>query len=205
MAGYQQLPENIANRLSPMNTHYYKRFRMEFDLTRERLDVPELPDGYSWQEWVAGLETRHAWVKSQSFREELDSTVFQCLGDYSGCLRLMRDIAQQAGFLPDATWLISRRLEGSEGYADCGTIQAVRVTETLASIQNVGLIPSCRKLGLGRALVLRCLAGCQELGLHRVALEVTAGNQAAVQLYRRVGFRPTRTMYRTVEATAVGV
>ena len=39
----------------------------------------------------------------------------------------------------------------------------------------------------------------------RVSLEVTANNAAAVELYRSVGFRATRTMYRSVDYDAIGV
>ncbi len=186
-----------------MSTHYYKRFRMEVDLSRGSLPMPELPAGYAWKAWQPGLEERHAWVKLQSFRDEVDSTVFECLGDYSGCLRLMRDIARQEGFLSRATWLITWESESGEAAEDCGTIQTVKVSEQLASIQNVGVAPDHRGQGLGRALVLQCLTGCREQGFQRVALEVTAGNLAAVNLYRRVGFHVTRTMYRSVEAAAV--
>lgn len=185
-----------------MTTRYYKRFRMECDLTRRSISVPALPEGYGWHAWDLGDIDRHAWVKLQSFREEVDSTVFECLGDYQGCVRLMRDIASQAGFLPQATWLISASDPEAGRREDCGTIQAVALTETLASIQNVGVSPLHRRLGLGASLVARCLAECQQLGLHRVGLEVTAENVAAVSLYKRLGFQVTRTMYRTVEVSA---
>ncbi|MBI1348906.1 GNAT family N-acetyltransferase [bacterium] len=185
-----------------MTTHYYKRYRMECDLTQGAISIPALPEDYVWQNWRAGCEDRHAWVKLQSFREEVDATVFECLGDYQGCLHLMRDIAGQDGFLSDATWLISLFNPADGKREDCGTIQAVALTETLASIQNVGVTPMHRGLGLGRALVSRCLAECQAAGLHRIGLEVTAGNLAAVHLYRTLGFKVTRTMYRTVDVSA---
>lgn len=185
-----------------MTTHYYKRYRMEFDLTRGSIAVPALPEGYVWEAWDAGCVDRHAWVKLQSFRDEVDSTVFECLGDYQGCLYLMRDIASQAGFLPQATWLISACDPQAGQREDCGTIQVVAITDSLASIQNVGVSPLHRGQGLGRALVSRCLAECRAAGLHRVGLEVTAENQAAVKLYRQLGFQVTRTMYRTVDLSA---
>lgn len=187
-----------------MPTCYYKRFRMECDLTTGPVAVAELPDGYCWQCWRPGLEDRHAWVKSQSFEAEVDSTVFACLGQYESCLRLMRDISTQSGFLPLATWLVaaSDPADPEHGLEDCGTIQAVALSPTLASIQNVGVVPEHRGRHLGRALVLKCLAGCQTAGIRRVSLEVTAGNRAAVELYRRIGFRVTRTMYRTVDLAA---
>lgn len=182
-----------------MTTHYYKRFRMECDLTQGPVAVPALPAGYRCIAWQPGQEERHAWVKFQSFRDEVDSSVFECLGEYQGCLRLMREIARQEGFIPAATWLVTSVSPNGKPCEDCGTIQGVALTEQLGSIQNVGITAAHRGLGLGRILVLQALAGFQAAGLHRVSLEVTANNAAAVGLYRSVGFRATRTMYRSVE------
>jgi len=67
------------------------------------------------------------------------------------------------------------------------------------AIQNVGVVPEYRGRGLGRALVLQCLAGFQAAGVPRVYLEVTACNLPAVQLYRSIGFCLARTTYRAVE------
>lgn len=187
-----------------MTTHYYKRFRMECDLTLGPITPVPLPAGYRFVAWQAGLEDRHAWVKFQSFRDEVDSSVFECLGEYQGCLRLMREIARQDGFIPEATWLVTHAANGSRQTEDCGTIQGVGLTDHLGSIQNVGITPGHRGQGLGRSLVLQALVGFQQAGLHRVSLEVTANNTAAVELYRSVGFRTTRTMYRSVEYDEVG-
>ena len=67
------------------------------------------------------------------------------------------------------------------------------------AVQNVGVAPEHRGCGLGRALILRSLAGFQATEVPRVYLEVTACNLAAVQLYRSVGFRLARTTYKAVE------
>ncbi len=69
----------------------------------------------------------------------------------------------------------------------------------IGAIQNVGVIPSYRGLGLGRALVRRALEGFCQAGLHRAYLEVTAENASAVQLYRDVGFRRAKTLYKAVD------
>ena len=180
-----------------MSLAYYKRYRMVCELAHAVLTVPELPDGYAWTAWERGQEDRHALVKFHSFRDEIDSEVFECLGDYHGCYQLMRDIAQQPGFLPDATWLIT--VPGRTGFEDCGTIQGVIVSETTGCIQNVGVSPSHRGQGLGRALIQRCLLGFQSAGMKRVTLEVTANNSAAVELYRDLGFRATRTLFRQLD------
>ncbi|MCA9071315.1 MAG: GNAT family N-acetyltransferase, partial [Planctomycetaceae bacterium] len=69
-------------------------------------------------------------------------------------------------------------------------------------VQNVGVIPEHRGLGLGRALVLRSLEGFRSTGLKRVYLEVTADNKQAVTLYQSIGFKLTRTLYKAVPTPA---
>ncbi len=101
---------------------------------------------------------------------EVDAHVFPCLGDRYGCRRLMSEIRRKAGFLPEATWMIAC----PEGYV--GTVQGVKDHGPIGAIQNVGVIPSYRGMGLGRALVRRALSGFCQAGLHRAYLEVTAGN-----------------------------
>ena len=105
----------------------------------------------------------------------------------------MREIRRKPGFLPGATWLIAC----PEGYV--GTVQGVMDRGPIGAIQNLGVIPAYRGLGLGRALVRRALRGFYQAGLRRAYLEVTAENAAAVQLYRSLGFRRAKTLYKAVD------
>lgn len=171
---------------------YYKRFRMEIDLDGSA-PPPPLPAPYRWVAWEEVLIDRHAEVKYLSFRAELDAQVFPCLGDRHGCQRLMREIRRKPGFLPGSCWLIAR----PEGYV--GTIQGVIDRGPIGAIQNVGVVPAYRGLGLGRALVRQALEGFYRAGLRRAYLEVTAENAGAVRLYRAVGFRRAKTLYKAVD------
>ncbi|HEY2251304.1 MAG TPA: GNAT family N-acetyltransferase, partial [Planctomycetaceae bacterium] len=101
-------------------------------------------------------------------------------------------------FVPQATWLISCRVAPQQA-EDCGTIQGLIQTGQWGAVQNVGIAPEHRGRGLGRALVLKSLAGFQSVGVARVYLDVTARNTAAVQLYRSLGFRLARTTYKSVD------
>lgn len=175
---------------------YFKRYRMEFDLIQTPLPSVVLPEGYHWAEWNEADIERHALVKHRSFRDEIDSEVFSSLGEYNGCLRLMNEISQRDEFLGPATWLIVY-LDDKGFPQDCGTIQGLNLTGSLGSIQNVGVVPEHRGLGLGRALVAKCLEGFALAKNSRVVLEVTASNLHAVKLYRGLGFRITKTMYRS--------
>jgi ribosomal protein S18 acetylase RimI-like enzyme len=171
---------------------YYKRFRMEIDLDGAIL-ASVLPRSFVWVPWEESRLDQHAEVKYLSFLGEVDAYVFPCLGDRFGCRRLMCEIRRKPGFLPGATWLIAC----AEGYV--GTVQGVMDQGSIGAIQNVGVIRTYRGLGLGQALVRRALAGFTQAGLRRAYLEVTAENGAAVQLYRNVGFRRAKTLYKAVD------
>ncbi|MCR9232547.1 GNAT family N-acetyltransferase [Gimesia chilikensis] len=175
---------------------YFRRFRMEIDLLNARLVDDPLPEGYRWCPWELTTLDRHAITKYHSFRSELDARVFPCLGDIDGCRKLMRDISTQRNFLPGGTWLITWDGMGNEEPVDCGTIQAIVPSRIMGAIQNVGITPKHRGLGLGRALVTKCLLGFREAGVKRAYLEVTAENEPAINLYRSIGFRLTRTLYK---------
>jgi GNAT superfamily N-acetyltransferase len=177
-----------------INISYFKRFRMEIDLNE--LPPPEaLPEGYSWMPWDNTLVDLHAEVKAQCFQDEIDAVVFPSLSNRDGCFHLMREISRKPGFLGDATWLIAH------GGEFCATVQGICERSGLGAIQNLGVTPRYRGRGLGRALLLKALYGFWRAGLGRAHLEVTAQNDAAVRLYRRVGFRCRKTLYKAVDTS----
>lgn len=175
-----------------MSVTYFKRFRMEIDLALAP-PPPDLPLGYYWVPWHAAIVAAHAQVKHRCFANELDATIFPCLGDPDGCEKLMEDISSRRGFVPQATWLIG----SPSGYV--GTVQGVTDRYPMGMIQNLGVVPEARGLGLGSALLLKSLSGFRAAGLAHGMLEVTAQNTRAVRLYRRIGFRRARTVYKAVD------
>ena len=176
-----------------------RRYRMEIDLGRAVLPKPLLPDGYVWRKWDPELLERHALVKWESFRSDFDSRVFACLGELDSCRRLMCEITRQRNFVPNSTWMIAFHPHDDWPAADCATIQGLKRSWRHGAIQNVGVVPDHRGQGLGRALVLQSLLGFRRARLKRVLLEVTAGNRIAVDLYRSIGFRITRSMFRPAQ------
>ncbi|MCY2933852.1 MAG: N-acetyltransferase [Planctomycetota bacterium] len=174
-----------------MAVTYFKRFRMEMDLTSWK-SASDLPDGFFWRAWSENLIDLHAEIKFLSFSHEVDSQVFPILGDRWGCQRLMREIRLKPGFLPQATWLIGC----DQGY--CATIQGVVDRTGFGSIQNVAVLPGYRRRGLGKALVSKSLDGFASYGLRKAMLEVTAENPNAVRMYRDMGFTKSKTTYKAV-------
>ena len=182
-----------------MNLQYVKRFRMELDLGRWKRPRIELPIDYRLVAWHTTLVQAHAEVKYASFRGEIDAQVFPCLGELQGCERLMSEIEAKDGFLPEGTWLAENVGTGPSSAEYCGTIQAVRTQKGKANIQNIGVTPFHRGRGIGTALILASLLGLHYQGIRCVGLEVTAENENAVRLYRQLGFRTARTLYKAVE------
>ena len=177
-------------------SNYVRRLRMELDITQRPPAAPVLPEGYRWIPWTFTALERHAAVKYLSFRDEFDAKIFTSFRSYANCHRLMRCISRHERFAPAATWLIARiPFDSWSTNLDCATIQGIVKSRYLGAIQNVGVVPEHRGCGLGRALVLKCLNGFRTLGMHRVMLNVTASNEAAIELYRSLGFRPKRTFY----------
>jgi GNAT superfamily N-acetyltransferase len=170
---------------------YFKRYKMEADLVP--LPPPELPPGYAWLPWHPNLLEVHAEVLFQSFHQEIDSAVFPSLGDRAGCTCLLTAISRKPGFVPEATWL----LHGPGG--PCASVQGLRERGGVGAIQNLGVTPLYRGRGLGEAVLRLALSGFRRAGLVRALLEVTAQNDAAIRLYRRLGFRRAKTIYKAVQ------
>ncbi len=177
---------------------------MEFSFAERKLELPVLPDGYRFVAWNPMDLDRHATAKFQSFQGEFDSQVFASLATLDGCRRLMLEIASQRTFLPEATWLVCRAAASGtvSPLVDCGTIQGIASGRDSGSIQNVGVTPESRGIGLGRALLVKALHGFRNFGVKRVYLEATAENAPAVELYRSIGFRLVRTTYKHMQGAA---
>jgi ribosomal protein S18 acetylase RimI-like enzyme len=172
---------------------YFKRYRMALDLARPLPPVPTLSGDYFWLPWDDSLISAHARAKYASFQSEIDSQVFPSLATENGCEQLMRAIRQKPGFLPGATWLLAC------GPDYCGTVQGVRDRAGHGGIQNLGVAAAHRGRGLGTALLLQAMHGFRRALVPEAVLEVTAENAAAVRIYRRMGFRCRKTIYKAVE------
>lgn len=175
---------------------WFRRFRMVFDLRHQAVPQAALPTGYSLLPWEEQLLDAHASVKYQSFVEAADTAVFPSLGDEEGCLRLMRDITERPGFLPESCWLLVFREGASGRQYPCGTIQGLQTEPDTGAIQNVGIIPGHRGRGAGQRMIAASLTGFRNHGMRFVTLEVTARNPGAVRLYSRMGFQIRHVVYK---------
>lgn len=56
-------------------------------------------------------------------------------------------------------------------------------------ITNVAVRPEDRRLGIGDQLIDRLIDELDQIGIHRITLEVRRSNQAAIHLYEKHGFK----------------
>ena len=159
-----------------------------------------VPEEYRLAPWRPELLDAHAAAKLDAFAGEPDGRLFPALATARGCRALMADIARQPLFVPEATWLAVRRSDPLGQEEPVGTVQGIGGARSVGAVQNVGVVPECRGLGLGRALLARALLGFAGRGYRRVYLEVTAENAAALAVYRSLGFRPVRTLFKAERA-----
>ena len=182
-----------------MDLMYFKRYRMEITLAGRDLAPPRAPEGYRFEAVEPGLAGRlcRGQVSELSRRDRR-----QCLplpGRIGRLPPLDAGDRPQAG-LPAGNDLASDlrpRLPKRPEF--CGTVQGIRDVSGLGAIQNLGIAPEHRNGGLGTILLFYALQGFRRAGIGRVYLEVTAQNEGALRLYRRLGFVTVKTVYKAVE------
>lgn len=181
-----------------MAVTYFKRYRMETRLTSSR-SRSLVPPEFRLVPWSMKMVGDHAEVKWRSFRDAIDAHVFPCLGELDGCRELMIELAGRKDFVPEATWLIWRDAGRFRAPQPVGTIQGLFASRREGAIQNIGVHPEYRGLGLGSALINASLSGFRQVGCHRAHLEVTVENSSAIRLYERLGFQRTETVYKIAD------
>ena len=182
-----------------MSLTYFKRYRMELRLDRVPLDHIVVPEGITLLPWSPSLVAQHAAVKFASFSQEIDTHIFPCLGEKDGCKHLMREIVSRSNFVPESTWLAVRANEFAHEVQAVGTIQGLLASPREGAIQNLGVHPECRNLGIGKTLLLHALRGFRAAGCMFANLEVTVQNTAAIRLYERYGFQRVETLFKVAE------
>ena len=90
------------------------------------------------------------------------------------------------------TTLIYLAYAGDEavGIATCFVGFSTFYARPLVNIHDLGVVPSFRGRGIGRALLAAVEAKARELGCCKVTLEVLSDNVRARAIYERAGFGP---------------
>jgi ribosomal-protein-alanine N-acetyltransferase len=87
--------------------------------------------------------------------------------------------------------LVLEAAPGPDGRSRLYAYCAFRVVLDEAHVMNLAVAPDARRRGLGRRLLAFALGRAARAGARAAFLELRAGNQAALSLYRSLGFRET--------------
>jgi GNAT superfamily N-acetyltransferase len=175
---------------------------LDFDITQYSVD------SIKFEPWSTRLLNDHCTALHQSFCWEADTLLFPSLGTEHGCRDLIQTMSSLPQFAKQATWLALLNAKAPIGNTSVntpiGTIQAlVNPISNFGDIQNIGVVPQYRRQGIAEALLARCMDSFKKIGrLSGVTLEVSASNEAAINLYRKFGFRPYKTIYVPIRGNA---
>ena len=98
------------------------------------------------------------------------------------------------GFLGQEGFLVAADEDGVVGYVVADTVP--NHGRPLGHVKDIAVHPDRRGEGIGATLLERALGVLQSADAARVKLEVRAGNDAAIRLYREFGFTHHHTIPR---------
>ncbi|MEN8113450.1 MAG: GNAT family N-acetyltransferase [Actinomycetota bacterium] len=139
-----------------------------------RTPEPQIPDGYSIRA-VLGVE--EAGPVSEVHAASFGST---------WTAEMYRKVMESPGYPPDREFVVE---------APNGTLAAFTVTwhDTVTRtglFEPVGTHEACRRLGLGKALLLHAMSEMARAGMEYATVVNEGTNEASRDLYRSVGFEP---------------
>lgn len=141
--------------------------------------------------WWEHRQDDAARLIAAAYAGHIDSRINDQYRSPAGARRFLTNIVQYPGcgsFFAPASFLAS----AGPGQGLCGLCLASMVSPGVGHITQVCVAPSHRATRLGYELMRRSLQALAEHGCHKASLTVTASNDAAIRLYRRMGFRDLR-------------
>jgi ribosomal protein S18 acetylase RimI-like enzyme len=142
--------------------------------------------------WSSNRDEDAAQVIAQAYERHIDGDVNDQYRSVAGARRFVHNIVQYPScgtFYPPASLLA---IDAWTGRA-CGVSLCSIISPRTGHVTQLCIVPHLKGKGLGYELLRRSLLALCEAGCRQASLTVTAGNEAAVQLYERVGFRPSHT------------
>jgi len=97
------------------------------------------------------------------------------------------------GYTPPTGQLLIAFLDG----VVCGVVGLRPLGESTAEMKRLYVKPRCRGAGVGKRLVEAAIAEARKLGYTEIKLDTLPAMDAAMELYRTLGFSETQPYYDT--------
>jgi ribosomal protein S18 acetylase RimI-like enzyme len=168
----------------------HRRLFMRRKLVPGTVAATPVPPEFELRPWREEDFNPAARLISAAYTGHLDSHINDQYRSPAGSLRFLHNIVRFPGcgyFDSAASRVLIRR--GHNEFA--GLVLCSRVRDDVAHITQLCVAQEERSRGLGRLLIENCAAHLNSHRFRALTLTVTAGNQEAIALYDRAGFRVT--------------
>jgi ribosomal protein S18 acetylase RimI-like enzyme len=165
----------------------FERNFMRIDLRRAALGEGRVRRPMYLEKWSDHYQDAAAQLISTAYAGHVDSRINDQYRNAAGARRFLYNIVQYPGcgaFYRPASYAA---FEAGSGKL-CGISLASLVAPECGHITQICVSPSVRGTGIGHALLRASLTMLRDMGCRSASLTVTAANEDAVELYKRVGF-----------------
>jgi ribosomal protein S18 acetylase RimI-like enzyme len=169
-----------------------------FDRNFMRIDLrrAKLPEGHARRpvvidRWTDLQQEATAQLIAAAYQGHVDSRINDQYRTVAGARRFLHNIVQYPGcgaFFRPASYAA---FEPSRGVL-FGISLASLVSQDCGHITQICVSPDVKGSGVGYALLRQSLMALRDMGCRAATLTVTAANEDAVELYKRVGFHTVR-------------
>jgi ribosomal protein S18 acetylase RimI-like enzyme len=160
---------------------------VRFTMYRRMFGLPSirpLPKNFTITPWNDRLIPAFTAVLRTSFIANPETETYPFLNSTIGCSRLVEELTDMPGFMPDTTWLIQKDEH------PCGVIITNRGTGCVfGQIQLVAVEPRFRHLGLGTNLVRMALWDFNNRSIPHAILHINRTNRRGIRFFRTQGFQ----------------
>lgn len=169
----------------------HARLFMTQALSRPSIASPLLSPDIEIRRWTEQDYQASASIITAAYRNHVDSEINDQYRTLSGSLRFLNNIVRFPGcgtFDPESSFVaVNRRNDWLVGVILCS-----RVRYDTGHVTQVCVLPECRGLGLGKALLAATARSLHQRKFSALSLTVTEANSPAVELYARLGFETKR-------------
>jgi len=190
----QLLAHEAGSAAQPFLTQGFSRHArlfMTLPLSQAAMDARLGASEIEIRRWTEQDYQSSAAIITAAYKNHVDSEINDQYRTLSGSLRFLNNIVRFPGcgtFDPESSFVaLNRRSDALVGMILCS-----RVRYDTGHVTQVCVLPECRGLGLGKALLAATARNLYQRKFSALSLTVTEANSPAVDLYRRRGFATRR-------------
>jgi GNAT superfamily N-acetyltransferase len=143
-----------------------------------------LPGGYELEPWSLRSTAECSAILKLAYTCSPDMDVYSNLTTHRGCARLLDELTDMTGFLPDASWVVTK-----DGVPCAAILSGCTAGGVFGQIHVVAVVPRHRRRGLATFLIRKALWALRDRGLSFVTLHVNRANRGAIRFFRSADFQ----------------